>query len=282
MFCIVSLRCSSEGPSLRRDPAKAVGRLPQLPPLRQLAPKARSGAGSRARAATRSGAAGVAGGNRTDLGDQSVGGIGAFESQSGTRSRTGIPAGSSSVLALGTRIHATGHPDLTHFPVMFTPRWKAVWPVTRRAIGSGARNRHRITCINGTRSGPAVLRQGFEGDCGCVHEMKWKDAAGHRLHGVSGIHADDRLPEPGKAGRERRQRDRDDMISYSEQEARSPVVQPSGFHETAGSRTPAQRENTDSPSAFRLMMAETPMTRPPTPPRRLSARVESMAFFVTP
>ena len=48
MFCIVSLRCSSEGPSLRRDPAKAVGRLPQLPPLRQLAPKAPGGAGSRA------------------------------------------------------------------------------------------------------------------------------------------------------------------------------------------------------------------------------------------
>ena len=89
MFCIVSLRCSSEGPSLRRDPAKAVGRLPQLPSFRQLAPKAPGGAGSRACAATRLGAAGVAGGNRTDLGDQSGGGIGASEStNTGTHSRT--------------------------------------------------------------------------------------------------------------------------------------------------------------------------------------------------
>src|SRR5690606_353637 len=75
MFCIVSLRCFSEGPSLRRDPAKAGRRRLQLPARWQLAHKARSGAGSRACAATRSGAAWVAAGNRTDLGDQSVGGM---------------------------------------------------------------------------------------------------------------------------------------------------------------------------------------------------------------
>lgn len=45
------------------------------------------------RAPTRSGAAGVAGGNRTDLGDQSGGGSGAFECSSETQSRTGIPCG---------------------------------------------------------------------------------------------------------------------------------------------------------------------------------------------
>lgn len=58
----------SEGPSLRRSPAKAVGsRLHRRPRGGGSTPKARSGAGSRA-AATRSGAAGVVGGNRTDLG----------------------------------------------------------------------------------------------------------------------------------------------------------------------------------------------------------------------
>ena len=97
MFCIVGLRCSSEGPSLRRDPAKAVGRLPQLPPLRQLAPKAPGGAGSRVCAATRLGAAGVAGGSRTDLGDQSGGGMVLSKAD---RGRTAEP---SSLLATATR-----------------------------------------------------------------------------------------------------------------------------------------------------------------------------------
>ena len=97
MFCIVGLRCSSEGPSLRRDPAKAVGRLLQLPPLRQLAPKAPGGAGSRVCAATRLGAAGVAGGGRTDLGDQSGGGMVLSKAD---RGRTAEP---SSLLATATR-----------------------------------------------------------------------------------------------------------------------------------------------------------------------------------
>lgn len=97
MFCIVGLRCSSEGPSLRRDPAKAVGRLLQLPPLLQLAPKAPGGAGSRACAATRLGAAGVAGGSRTDLGDQSGGGMVLSKAD---RGRTAEP---SSLLATAAR-----------------------------------------------------------------------------------------------------------------------------------------------------------------------------------
>lgn len=74
--------------SLRRDPAKAVGSPLQLAARRQLAPKAPVGAGSRACAATRPGAAGVAGGNRTVLGDQSVGGIGAFREHNGDAHRT--------------------------------------------------------------------------------------------------------------------------------------------------------------------------------------------------
>lgn len=74
MFCILSLRCfKSEGPSLRRDPAKTGGRRLQSTRSGDSPPRpevVRAGAS----APTRFGAAGVVGANRTGLGDQSVGG----------------------------------------------------------------------------------------------------------------------------------------------------------------------------------------------------------------
>lgn len=74
MFCISSLRCfKSEGPSLRRDPAKTGGRRLQSTRSGDSPPRpevVRAGAS----APTRFGAAGVVGANRTGLGDQSVGG----------------------------------------------------------------------------------------------------------------------------------------------------------------------------------------------------------------
>lgn len=149
MFCIVSLRCSSEGPSLRRDPAKAVGRLPQLPPSRQLAPKAPGGAGSRACAATRLGAAGVAGGNRTDLGDQSVGGIGAFESGSETHSTFIVIAGNSE--QTGPR-----NPDYPVPPPLTHPSYRP--PLRSPPEGNVVRVEKETTIGSGTPNGTALPR----------------------------------------------------------------------------------------------------------------------------
>ncbi len=63
---------------------------------------------------------------------------------------------------------------------------------------------------------------------------------------------------------------------------------PSGFITMGSAGTPpriacpVQRERTAVPRALRLSMAATPMNRPPTLPRMLSAKVESTAFLVTP
>ena len=159
MFCIVSLRCSSEGPSLRRDPAKAVGRLPQLPSFRQLAPKAPGGAGSRACAATRLEAAGVAGGNRTDLGDQSGGGIGAFEStNTGTHSRTIVLAGGSEQTGHRDPDHAAQHrPTRLLFPGRARARRrKAMSSGMRTKQLSGFQAQHGIAAAS-TAEGPVPL-----------------------------------------------------------------------------------------------------------------------------
>ena len=162
MFCIVGLRCSSEGPSLRRDPAKAVGRLPQLPTFRQLAPKAPGGAGSRACAATRLGAAGVAGGNRTDLGDQSVGGIGALESKTGTHSRAIVLAGDSDQTdrprpgPFGT---APAHPPSRSGPPSRSPQEGCVIrDENEAAIGFPVAAGH-CPGFDSRRPGPAGLRE---------------------------------------------------------------------------------------------------------------------------
>ena len=159
MFCMVSLRCSSEGPSLRRDPAKAVGRLLQLPPLLQLAPKAPGGAGSRVCAATRLGAAGVAGGSRTDLGDQSGGGIGAFEStNTGTHSRTIVLAGGSEQTGHRDPDHAAQHrPTRLLFPGRARARRrKAMSSGMRTKQLSGFQAQHGIAAAS-TAEGPVPL-----------------------------------------------------------------------------------------------------------------------------
>ena len=169
MFCIVGLRCFSEGPSLRRDPAKAGGRRLQLHARGQLAHKARSGAGSRACAATRSGAAWVAAGNRTVLGDQSVGGIGASERiRTETHSRTIVLAGSSetagpmSLRRPGRRLRSSisGHPPLRSQKLSGTR--------TRKAIGPNGTEWRRVR-FDGGRCDPTELRGGGnEGDRGLL------------------------------------------------------------------------------------------------------------------
>jgi len=78
MFCIVSLRCFPEGPFPPTRPGQDRRETPALAPLAAARPPRPGVVRAGASAPTRSGAAGVAGGNRTGLGDQSVGGIGAF------------------------------------------------------------------------------------------------------------------------------------------------------------------------------------------------------------
>ena len=77
MFCMVSLRCFPEGPFPPTRPGQGRRETPALTPLAAARPPRPGVVRAGASAPTRSGAAGVAGGNRTDLGDQSVGGIGA-------------------------------------------------------------------------------------------------------------------------------------------------------------------------------------------------------------
>ena len=172
MFCIVSLRCSSEGPSLRRDPAKAVGRLLQLPPLLQLAPKAPGGAGSRACAATRSGAAGVAGGNRTDLGDQSGGGDGAFESRSETHSTLHRLYRKQRPARPPAPQHSAQHPHTCccHRPRLRLPQeGRVLRDGNKAAIGSRTRNGSALPRRPLAKGRSSVIAQGDnEGARGCT------------------------------------------------------------------------------------------------------------------
>lgn len=196
MFCMGYLRCSSEGPSLRRDPAKAVGRLPQLPPWRQLAPKARSGAGSRACAATRSGAAGVAGGNRTDLGDQSSEGLVLSRADRRCTACSIVIAGSSGPAGPGNLDHPAQHlPPPFPATFAFPQEGYVVRNENEAAIGFLGAAGH-CPCFDSRRSGPSALRQGHEGLRGCIPGTEWRGGGVDR-HG-SGTHADDRFPRRAK------------------------------------------------------------------------------------
>ena len=126
-----------------------------------MTPKAPGGAGSRACAATRLGAAGVAGGNRTDLGDQSVGGIGASEStNTGTHSRTIVLAGNS---------EAAGPMDLRRLrktPVHLSFRPPAPFlgqagrNENKEATGLVDAEQRRVATVDGGRLDPLDLRKG--------------------------------------------------------------------------------------------------------------------------
>lgn len=284
MFCIVSLRCSSEGPSLRRDPAKAVGRLPQLPTFRQLAPKAPGGAGSRACAATRLGAAGVAGGNRTDLGDQSVGGIGAFESKTGTHSRAIVLAGDSdqTVPELGPFGTALAHPPSPSRPPSRSPQEGCVIrDENEAAIGFPDAAGHCPRLRQRKARSCWIARAAMKVFVAELPERS-TDAAGVDRYGC-GIHAADQFPNRAKQTENDGARTAMTWLPDVRADTRIRRRKPPGFPSGSnGSRPLLQRENTDSPRAFRLTMAEMPITRPPMPPRRLSKTVESMAFFVMP
>ena len=216
MFCIVSLRCSSEGPSLRRDPAKAVGRLPQLPPLGGGLPL-RPGVGRAAALARQHGPEprGVAGGNRTDLGDQSGGGIGAFEStNTGTHSRTIVLAGDSEQTGARYSDHAAQHrPTCLLFPGRARAR-------RRKAMSSGIENEAAIGfpgaawhCpgFDSGRPGPAALREVAMKVFVAELPERSAGAAGIDRYDY-GIHADDGFPSHRARSRPRMMAVRTAMI----------------------------------------------------------------------
>ncbi len=163
------------GPSLRRDPAKDGGRRLQLPACGQLAHKARSGAGSRACAATRSGAAWVAAGNRTDLGDPSVGGIGASERiRTETHSRTIVLAGSSETAGpMSLRRRAAS--GIFHFRPPASSLAEAVRDEDEQGCRPNGTEWRRIR-FDGGRCDPTELRGvGMKVIAACFHGAKGTD-----------------------------------------------------------------------------------------------------------
>lgn len=253
-----------------------------MPPWRHLALKARSGAGSRACAATRSGAAGVAVGNRTDLGDQSVGGIGASESSH--RGRTAEP------FVLPGNEGAIG-PDMKPASAGCAPPGSPSRATARGQSegepGPGRNGYWAPGCMAlfhpvGRRCDLVNCRAGEHEGVRGRHDTEGNEAESGDLAKAGRVSADDRLPQRGQSERrpwplQRRWR------HSSEQDAGSPTVQTGAdFFVTSGDSRSHQRDRTPVPSALRLSIAAMPMKRPPAPPSRFSIIVESTKFFVTP
>ena len=118
----------------------------------------------------------------------------------------------------------------------------------------------------------------------CVHGATCSDQRGIRRPRPSGF-----LPMAGVPGRSMRTQGggltsgRDVTTHFCVGGPRPGSAAHRGFLVGAdGLRPPDQRENRETPRAFRLTMAAMPMNRPALPQSRLSIKPGSMAFLATP
>lgn len=161
-------------------------------------------------AATRSGALGVVGENRTELGAQSGGGIGSSGGHDGDGSQnSGVLAGA--VLSAWPLRPAPPAAVPLRFGLLVILVSAAGRPGRSGREGSGCRvggaGWHGCRCLGSGPDRPAILRGRHEAGriAAGIRCTKWQDADGGDRYG-SGVGGDGGFPQPGAAGRDRRGR----------------------------------------------------------------------------